>query len=323
MNGKVSPLVILGAISAFFGFFFISGFVKGFRYARYDTHRAKQFRAVERGDTAAAIDEATAMISMLPDWFEGYMLRGEAYSRSGKHLRAITDLTASLDRLPGDRNQLKKLDRWTEARTVATLHYDRAIDYERTSQYARSLADVENALQFAPDMKDAHLIRAQANLGLKRYRKAADDFDWSIQHRDDHLDYAYYLSAQAQEGCGNHQRAISDTRKAIAARPEVHFLWGDLGWYLFKAGQFQDAIAMDRKALAFADQKEATPAFNLGLCYASIGDEAQARAAYERGLQMPFNQQVTTGAREEVTNELMTHPENATLLKAQQWLSAN
>ena len=324
MNKNVSSLGCLGLVAAFFGFFFVSGFVKGFRFARYDTHRAKHFRAVEHGDTAAAIDEATAMISMLPDWFEGYMLRGEAYSRSGKHLRAITDLTASLDRLPGDRNQLKKLDRWTEARTIATLHYDRAIEYERTSQYARSLADVENALQFDPDMKDAHFVRGQVYLGLKQYQKAADDFDWSIQHHDDHLDYAYLLSAQSQAGCNHYQRAVEDMHKAIEARPDVHDLWINLGWYQYKAGQVADAITSDQTALSFPDQKEATPAFNLGLCYAMTGNEARAHAAYEQGLQMPASlSQVLPGAREDVADELKAHPGNPTLLKAQQWINGS
>lgn len=213
------------------------------------------------------------------------------------------------------------MEGWTVDRTIATLRYDRALDDERTSQYALAGADVEKALQFAPDMKDAHFIRAQANLGLKRYRTAADDFHWLIKHQEDHLDYACLLSAQAHEGCGNHQRAIADTRKAIAARPEVHFLWDDLGWYQFKTGQVADAFTTDRKALSFADQKDANAAFNPGLCYAVIGDEAQAHAAYELGLQMLADEQALTGAREDIADELKTHPGNITLLKARQWVN--
>ncbi len=297
-----------------------------FRERLYDFHLVKQYQDAQRGDLPGSIAEDTAMAALFPHRFQPYMYRAIAYGYQGRRSLAVADDTRSLNCIPTDRDLMREMPDCRDscvARITGQLYYNRADDYENMGRHKLAIADADSALKVNPRMTDAHFVRAEANLALKEYRKAADDFDWTLQHHDVNYEHATFLVAQARAGYGDYKRAVEDMHRAINLRPDLHYLWSYLGWYQYKAGQVADAIMTDQKALAFPDLHDPCPALNLGLCYASMNDETRAHAAYAQGFQMSPTPQILSDARKEIAEEIQTQPGNPTMLKAQQWLNGN
>ncbi len=301
----IAGVVGLGVVGLLAAAFY-TGFHKGYVNSRYRASRVRGDYAYAHGNYQVAADEYTRMADLRPQAANGYGLRADCDYEMGRYTAAINDYTHAI-----------QLGRGTKY--LARLYYGRGNGYDARQDYAPAVADYTEALRLNPGDGDALRARVSAYQGLKDYAHAIQDADTVIASHPMGSD-GFLLRAHVWQAQGNHPLAAADYRKAMRLSPEDKEAYealaqmddgdgrdaeavqvmraelqahlgdaaccGSLGWWQYKAGDYEGAIQSNRHAISL-DKGDSSLAFvwlNLGLCYAVQGDWARAKQTYTQVL---------------------------------------
>ncbi|HTQ12805.1 MAG TPA: tetratricopeptide repeat protein [Rhizomicrobium sp.] len=213
--------------------------------------------ATQRNFDLAIADATSALTGRQDATF--YFVRGEIYREAGKPDLALADLSQSLA---------------LEAGTAA-VYNSRGRAYDRLGRHDLAVSDFNTAIGLSPEFADAYVGRASAEAALGDYTHAISDDDRAASidpKRADAWNDACWFRAVAMVEPGKAEDAC---RKAVAILPANADLIDSLGFALFRAGKFADAIASFTDALAH-NPKLASSQYMRGICKLRTGDASGA-----------------------------------------------
>lgn len=132
----------------------------------------------------------------------------------------------------------------------------------------------------------ALLMRANTLISLQRYREAVIDLnDYERLKSKDLTANFYYQREQAEMRCRMYQQALSDMERATRMEPTEPLFQAELAAINYRFGQFDEAIAAARAAIAL-DNQFADAYRILGLSLRGQGKEQDARAALQQAIDL-------------------------------------
>ena len=132
----------------------------------------------------------------------------------------------------------------------------------------------------------ALLMRANTLISLQRYREAVIDLnDYERLKSKDLTANFYYQREQAEMRCRMYQQALSDMERATRMEPTEPLFQAELAAINYRFGQFEEAIAAARTAIAL-DNQFADAYRILGLSLRGQGKEQDARAALQQAIDL-------------------------------------
>ncbi len=120
------------------------------------------------------------------------------------------------------------------------------------------------------------------------YEAAIARFDLALGCAPDYAN-AWVARAEARAALGDYAAAITDYETAQSTGSTAAYVAGDLGWLYYLTGRFDDATAMNRRALAVSPD-ELWIQFDLGLSLLAAGQTAAAQAEYQAGMDLAAQQ---------------------------------
>jgi len=165
---------------------------------------------------------------------------------------------------------------------------ERASDLADMGRYEESLSWAERAVELDPGNAAAHVAKGWAleNLGRGRLTEAGDAYRAAL-HADERSLWATAGLANVAERLGEDDEAarlflrVADTQvKSDERDPDVLEV---VGWSRFKAGRFEDAQALFRRALGI-DPSLTAVHLDLALALLFSGDSDEALGEYRAAL---------------------------------------
>ncbi len=214
--------------------------------------------------------------------YQAHVGRSRTYARRKMHAQALKDLEIATAMYP-DRSEayLARIQIWI----VLRKHADKVKDYTQLLRLARNTTSRAFMLQ----------SRAESLVTLGRYREAVADYSALIKISPKNIDY-YHLRGRTRNYLGDHENALIDLNRAVAARPKIRRYLKDRGWAHLGLKSYDKAIADFGAAISRpgADDDAALllgPApvpwdayLGRGNCYRSKGDIAKAVADYREAV---------------------------------------
>ena len=189
-------------------------------------------------------------------------------------------------------------------KNLASAYFNRAVSYQNLGDYARALADSEQALRLRPAYAQAFGSRGNARAALGQFDAAIADFDQAIRS-DGRNGLLYYNRGRIYAKKGLADQARADYRLALQLRPQLAAAQEALT-DLDTGGQrsaesstdpaFLDCMGQDdQKAVTgcslFLSQQSgasaeirATVLYNRGISYRGLGDNRKALADFEAAI---------------------------------------
>jgi serine/threonine protein kinase/predicted Zn-dependent protease len=230
----------------------------------------------KRGKSAEAIEQFARAIDVKPDVSALYRGRAELEQALGEkdpadRARAIADLkTAILHERPDnpvlaqDHTNLGKL-----------LYADERFD--------DVLGECKLAIKAMSDYPDAHVLKIQALLKLRRFDEAMSSCDAALEKTGSKLPVLYELRGLAQVAHNDYAGAIRDYSRALEMRPRDASLLVERGWayLLFESPKpalvdFEAAVKLD-SANSEAYNGRGLAHVRLGNHLAAVADANEAR----------------------------------------------
>lgn len=132
----------------------------------------------------------------------------------------------------------------------------------------------------------ALLMRANTLISLQRYREAVIDLnDYEHLKSKDLTANFYYQREQAEMRCRMYKQALSDMEQATRMEPAEPLFQAELAAINYRFGQFEEAIAAARTAIAL-DSQFADAYRILGLSLRGQGKEQEARSALQQAIDL-------------------------------------
>lgn len=142
---------------------------------------AASITALQKGEWAEAVSLITRALDsgQLPAdaLVPAYGNRGMAYYKLGQNEQAITDLTRSIELIPGSGYDMKY---------AAWSYTNRAGVHIAMDNYAAGLKDADQALRLSPNDASSHYNRALCYEGLGRRDAAIQDFRRTLALKPTH-----------------------------------------------------------------------------------------------------------------------------------------
>lgn len=220
--------------------------------------------------------------------------RGLAYENKGWPAQAIADFSASLKYVPND-------DDCLGARMTA---------YYENKQYAQAIAASTLLIRQNPQDDYVHGIRGKSEKALEKYDAAFKDLTAALTINPHYIP-AYLVLGEMADSTHQYPQIIAIEEKGMLANPDNASLMGTKGWLQYQADQVPAAIVTDKQALA-QDASQNWVRYNLGLCYAALGDAEDAKQTYAQALAQssPVSR---AEAKNDLENALRRHPGSAAL----------
>lgn len=169
--------------------------------------------AIRAGRSLEAIDYLNSAIESGALSAEGaalaYHHRGIAHQKLGLSGHAVADYTNAI---------------WQGGLPEAVVprsYYNRAVAYAQMGQQDRAERDYDKAIELAPDYAAAYHNRGNLRRHLGRNEDAVADYARALDlgmGEGAHL--TYFARALSYNAIGNRQAALSDTRQALALKPD-------------------------------------------------------------------------------------------------------
>lgn len=209
----------------------------------------------QKSDFGGAVADCTEHIKRQPKSLECHLTRGYAYNKLGRTAEAIADYKlamaidpsnaiardnlAILQRNPGaaksDTGQCNIEEKDRQAALAACkrlidaggakerlgqLHLVRGTVLFLQREFVAAVADLDNAIKFAPQSQQAYALRGEAYYRLKRYKEALPDLARVIDGGRAAMP-TYFARAECLFFTNDHQGAIRDYTKVIELDPKV------------------------------------------------------------------------------------------------------
>ena len=149
--------------------------------------------------------------------------------------------------------------------------------------FGRARAAAIEAQKIDPDSADVHV-----SLGIIEHY-----FGWDLEREERLLEQAIALSPRSAESYswlglvqglqGRCEAAVEAARKATKLEPLSANAQTNVGWPLYVARRYDEAVAEFRKALHI-DPNAMYPLWSMGMCHQGMGASQEAITAYERSV---------------------------------------
>ena len=230
--------------------------------------------------SAAAVTRIQSQIASIPPSAPHQNLLGEAYRNRGETKPAEAAFLKAIELSP----------------TWAEPYIRLGSLYASSGQYDQAFARLKDAAKADPQNQAALMVtgvlyeqkgdipRARETyeqlLGINpRFVPAANNLAWIYAEHGGDKEKALQLAQMAKEGAPDDPR-VSDT----------------LGWILYKRGVYQNALALLKESAAkLGDNPQVQ--YHLGMVYAQLGDQANARKALNAAIGSPADFQGKDEAR--------------------------
>ncbi|MFO1189423.1 MAG: tetratricopeptide repeat protein [Alphaproteobacteria bacterium] len=138
---------------------------------------------------------------------------------------------------------------------------------------------------------------------LKQWRRAEDDFILALKLEPDQPLVLNYLAYSWADQGVRLEEAERMLERAVAQRPNDGYIIDSLGWVLFRAGKFQDAVVQLERAI---ELRPHDPVMNdhLGDAYWRVGRMAEARFQWERALTLKPEPELVPEIRSKLSHGL-------------------
>ncbi len=191
----------------------------------------RYFRSARYQQALSSFDHA---ISLRPDYFDAYLMRGRSNAAMSKPSEAIPDFTKCIEMRPDD--------------SVAFL--DRGSAQFAIHSYKEALDDFTKAIELDPKLDTAFNLRATTLREIGENEKALVDFDRAVELRP--IMNNFFQRGATYQLVGRHELAIADFSSAIKIDP-----YGPQAYYAralsYRALGNTAAAEQDRKYAAELD----------------------------------------------------------------------
>jgi len=158
--------------------------------------------------------------------------------------------------------------------------------YTTANQNQKAIADLQAALSKNPTNTAALLLMGMTYNAEKEYKDARDAYEKVLAVSPKNALALNNLAYLYAENLGQPDKGLQlarQVRDLATADPAVA---DTLGWVLFRNGQYSSALSLERESAAkLATVPEIQ--FHLAMTCYMMGDEANARTAFQRALQLP------------------------------------
>ena len=157
--------------------------------------------------------------------------------------------------------------------------------YTAANQNQKALADLQAALAKNPKDVAALMLMAITYSSEKDYKEARDAYEKLLAIAPNNGVAINNLAYLYAEHLGQLDKAYQLARQARDLSPTDSAFADTLGWILYQKGQYSSALSLLRES---AGKLFAVPEaqFHLGMTYYMMADEANARTAFQRALQL-------------------------------------
>ena len=202
------------------------------------------FEAFVLGDYAEADEELSYTISLVPEYQDAYVIRGQARARLGRYAEAVEDFQHVAGGMEEEREEeLRPFEIET-----AELHYLSG---------------------------HAHLRAGDRDRAMAAFIRAAEErFDFAMAHVE---------IARLHEGAGDLGRALQSYDAALLAGPADGVLHFYRGTVLYQMGRLDEAVAAFERASELAPGY-APPYLNAGVALEKLGRGSDAKRSFQRFL---------------------------------------
>lgn len=279
--------------------------------AGYD-FRANAYYAQENWRLAAANWRRVIALTPSSEWGYAGMWQnlGCAEDYYGDHAQAIRDFTESISLDPSIPDMPGRTADVEDG--TGDAHKNRMWAYYHSGQYALAMQDCSTLIAVHPYPSNI-AVRGKLYAKMGDYKSALRDFQTALSE-DPRLQLASDLEAPLLGQMHQFKAAASVVEAENRAYPADGRVVANVGWWQYRAGELQEAIATDKKALAL-NRNQPIALNNLGLAYAALGDWQDAEPAYRQSLRLSHGK-LHYGALVDVQSALQVQPHSAALRQA-------
>ncbi len=217
-----------------------------------------------------AIQDYNKAIQLDPDCLEAYFLRGQAYERKGEYDKAIQNLNKVIELKPESwvthcvRGRIymkrKEYDKAIQDYSWMKDYKKRGWAYLKKGEYDKSIQDLNKAIQLDPNCHGVYYFRGLAYVYKGVYDKAIQDLNKTIQYYPKEAS-AYTVIALILATCSESKyrdgtKAVELTEKALSLGGENWYSVSILAASYAEAGQFDNAVRMQEKAIKLAKNED-------------------------------------------------------------------
>ncbi len=221
-----------------------------------------------RGELAAVIDRANALVEQFPAAIILYNILGAAYSNGGRKEDALMCFSKAVEINPG----------------YPDAHNNLGATLRNLGRQKEAIDSYKRALNLKPNYAEAHYNLGNALNDLGRREEAAASFSRALELKPDYFD-AHNNLGLALNSLDRHREALASFSKAAEIDPNNPNALNNLGVTFRALGRQEEAIGQYGKALKIKpDHDEAH--YNLANALNDLGHQERALASYAAALQI-------------------------------------
>ena len=205
--------------------------------------------------------------------------RGE--NRLNAQIRAAVLLAESGD-LEAARRHLHGV-RTGSTQERVRIHSAEAGLLTRAERYGEAMAVYDAALRELPGNSDLLYARGMLGVQMDRLDLLERDMRDIISREPDNADALNALGYTLADRTDRYEEAYALIERAIALKPDSHYIIDSLGWVLHRMGRHEDALVQLRRAMSINPDPEI--AAHVGEVLWVLGKKDEARAVWSTALE--------------------------------------
>lgn len=223
---------------------------------------------LQRGETQAAIDVFTGIISRYPEWPEGWLARGSAHRIAGQLAAAEADQARAVELDPES--------------FASRVQY--AITLERSGRLLEAEAQLHAAISLQPNEREAHFVLGNVLRARQLYDEAEAAYWRAIELGGAQGDTDALLNLSSmQHRQGRFPEAVAVLEELLRLKPDYPEALGNLGVVYRDMGRAKEAEAHLKRVLELRPDM-AGAHINLANLYGASGRNTEAEAAARAAL---------------------------------------